>query len=164
MKLQKLILTALLLALCFVTTMTIQIPILGGGYIHPGDGFVLLSGVLLGPGLGFVSAALGSSLADVALGFSAYAPATFIIKGLMALLVGYLVKRDKAKHVILAFSLAEIVMVIGYFGYDWLVVTGNLKTALAGIIWNLAQAVGGVIIGWFLYLALAKTNLMKLNR
>lgn len=159
MKLQKLIMTALLMALIMITTMAVQIPILGGGYIHPGDGFVLMSGLILGPVWGFVSAGVGSALADIALGFTPYAPATLLIKGLMAFLVGHW-KKAHFKWISLAFVLAEIIMVLGYFIYEWFIITGNIKTAMAGIPWNVTQATGGVVIAIFLYIALAKTKII----
>lgn len=160
MNLQKLILTALLMALCLVMTLAVQIPILGGGYIHPGDGFVLLSGVILGPGFGFLAAGIGSALADITLAFTAFAPATFIIKGLMALIVG-LWPRQKPIYLLIGFIIAEALMVLGYFLYEWLIIFGNYQTALAGVPWNLTQAAGGVVIGFLLYLALSKTKLIK---
>lgn len=46
--LKKLILAALFAALSCVATMSIRIPTPGtGGYIHPGDAIVILSGVIL---------------------------------------------------------------------------------------------------------------------
>lgn len=160
MKLKQLILTALLMALCMVTTMAVQIPILGGGYIHPGDCFVLLSGIILGPGYGFLAAGIGSALADITLGFSIFAPATLVIKGLMALIVGFWPSR-KPLLILLSFILAESVMVAGYFVYEWLIIFSNMKTALANIPWNLVQASGGVVIAFPLYLALTKTSIIN---
>ena len=49
-KLKKIVLTALFAALSCVATMSIKLPTPGtGGYIHPGDAMVILSGVVLGP-------------------------------------------------------------------------------------------------------------------
>ncbi len=56
-------------ALTCIATMIIHIPTPGLGYIHFGDGMVLLSGILLGPLYGSLSAGIGSMLADV---FSGY--------------------------------------------------------------------------------------------
>ena len=54
---QKLVLTALFAALTCVATMIIRIPTPGtGGYIHPGDALVILSGIILGPLYGFLAA------------------------------------------------------------------------------------------------------------
>ena len=48
--LKKIVMTALFAALACVATMSIRIPTPGtGGYIHPGDAIVILSGVVLGP-------------------------------------------------------------------------------------------------------------------
>lgn len=58
--------TALFAALACVATMSIRIPTPGtGGYIHPGDAIVILSGVVLGPGYGFLAAGIGSALSDL---------------------------------------------------------------------------------------------------
>ena len=47
--LKKYVLSALFAALCCIATMLIQCPSPTGGYIHLGDGFVILSGIILGP-------------------------------------------------------------------------------------------------------------------
>ena len=60
--LKKLILAALFAALSCVATMSIRIPTPGtGGYIHPGDAIVILSGVILGPIWGFLAGGIGSA-------------------------------------------------------------------------------------------------------
>lgn len=57
--LKKLILAALFAALSCVATMSIRIPTPGtGGYIHPGDAIVILSGVILDLYGDFLQAAL----------------------------------------------------------------------------------------------------------
>ena len=63
---KKLVLSALFMALTCVATMSIRIPTPGtGGYIHPGDAIVILSGALFGPVWGFLIAGIGSCLADL---------------------------------------------------------------------------------------------------
>ena len=57
-KTKKLILSALMAALTCVGTMIIKVPTPTMGYIHPGDGFVLLSGLLLGPLWGALAAGM----------------------------------------------------------------------------------------------------------
>ena len=79
----------MLAALCCVATMIIKIPSPLKGYLNLGDCVVLLSGWLLGPAYGFAAAGIGSALADVFSGYVVYAPATFIIKGIMALIAFY---------------------------------------------------------------------------
>ena len=82
------ILAALLAAFTTVATMIIKIPTPTMGYIHLGDGLVLLCGILLGPGVGAAAAGIGSMFADVFSGYMSYAPATLIIKALTAFVGG----------------------------------------------------------------------------
>ena len=87
---RKLVLAALLAALTAVATMIIRIPTPTQGYIHLGDGMVLICGILLGPGLGALAAGIGSMMADLIGGYMAWVPGTFVIKALTALLGGWL--------------------------------------------------------------------------
>ena len=62
-KLKKIVLTALFAALSCVATMSIKLPTPGtGGYIHPGDAMVILSGVVLGSLRIIRSSTLSSSI------------------------------------------------------------------------------------------------------
>lgn len=67
---RKLVLAALLAALTAVATMIIRIPTPTQGYIHLGDGMVLICGILLGPGLGALAAGIGSMMADLIGGYA----------------------------------------------------------------------------------------------
>ena len=89
---RKIVAASMLAALCCVATMLIKIPSPLKGYINLGDCIVLLSGWLLSPGYGFAAAAIGSALADVFAGYVIYAPATFIIKGVMAIIAYFCFK------------------------------------------------------------------------
>ena len=76
---RKLVLAALLAALTAVATMIIRSPTPTQGYIHLGDGMVLICGILLGPGLGALAAGIGSMMADLIGGYMAWVPGTFAI-------------------------------------------------------------------------------------
>ncbi len=160
------ILTALFAALTFVATSIIKIPTITQGYIHPGDGLVLLSGLLLGPLWGTLAAGVGSALSDILGGYFVYAPATFIIKALSALtavLIFRALTKKETKGSILKVIAAgiggEAVMVFGYFVFEIFMIaivngtnlTAGLAVATAGIIPNVIQGVVGIAISSLLY-------------
>ena len=121
MKLRKLVLAALFAALCTVMTMVIQVPSPMQGYVNLGDCAVLLSAWVLGPWYGGAAAGLGSMLADL-LSYPHYAPGTLVIKFTMAVAAAYIFEAMRERSGKLAAQLiggaaAEIIMVLGYFGY-----------------------------------------------
>lgn len=157
---RKIVLAALLAALTAVATMIIRIPTPTQGYIHLGDGMVLICGILLGPGLGALAAGIGSMMADLIGGYMAWVPGTFAIKALTALFGGWLYHRMAGKdmntitRVILCGIPAEIIMVLGYFVYEvgMEVVMGSSMGAAAaavvlGVPMNIVQGIAGIIVG-----------------
>ena len=89
--LKKIVTAALLAAMTCIATMIIKVPTPTMGYIHLGDGFVLLCGVILGPVTGGLAAGIGSMFSDIFSGYVSWAPATFIIKALTAALAVFVV-------------------------------------------------------------------------
>lgn len=160
-KTKKLVVAALLAALTCVATMIIKIPSPMKGYLNLGDCVVLLCGWILSPGYGFLAAGLGSAMADVLSGYATYAPATFLIKGLMALVAfyGYKMLHNKLGNLtagILSGILAEILMVLGYFVFEG-VLYGFVPSAV-NIPANGIQGAAGVIIGVVLIKVLEKSK------
>ena len=157
--LRKLIFSALFAALCCGATMALRFPTPIGGYIHAGDAVVLLGAFILGHVWGAFAAGLGSFLADLLSGYALYAPASFVVKALVALVAGAILKSEMFKNktvlAVFAGALAELVMVGGYLFYDGVVLKYGLA-ALGDIPSNLIQAVFGVIAGAALYKALEK--------
>ena len=84
----------------------------GIGYANLGDGFILVASFLMGPA-SFFPAAIGSGLADLLAGYPMYIPATFIIKGVMGLAAGLIMKNGivTLPRKIIAFTIAEAIMV-----------------------------------------------------
>lgn len=149
-KVQKVVVAALLSALICVATMVIKIPTPLKGYVNAGDGFILLGAALLSPTYAFLAGGLGSALADILSGYSSYAPATFIIKGLMALVAALIIKKLKERNSkgilkIIPALVAEIIMVLGYFVYEGFLY--GFGPSAVNIIPNLLQGVAGIIIG-----------------
>ncbi|MBR5779182.1 MAG: ECF transporter S component [Clostridia bacterium] len=147
---KRLVTAALLAALTCVATMVIKVPSPLNGYLNLGDCIVLLAGWMLSPALGFLSAGLGSALADVFSGYVTYAIPTFIIKGLMALIAFYgfklLNKRlgDVLSRIISGIS-AEITMILGYYLFEGFLY-GFIPSAV-NIPANAVQGVAGLVLG-----------------
>lgn len=164
-KLFKPVLSALFAAIICVATFVIQIPVtVTGGYVNIGDCFVLLSGIVLGPVYGFFAAGLGSALADIFFGYFTYAPATFIIKGLMALIIGIVFYKRQKKTGILNLLLfgviAEALMVLGYFVYECFVLGYGIGAA-AAIPGNIFQGIFGIAVYILLTMAIEKNAKLK---
>ncbi len=138
---QRLTHCALLSALICLLTMFPRIA-LPSGYVHLGDGLVLLGVSLLGT-WGIPAAAVGSMLADL-LAFPVYAPATFFIKGLMALTAcAALGKTPGLWRRAMAFAAAEMVMLLGYFVFEWVFFPEYALLSLPG---NAVQGIFGIAV------------------
>ncbi|MCD6357007.1 MAG: ECF transporter S component, partial [Thermoproteales archaeon] len=85
---------SLLTALVFVVTagFTVYIPETRG-YFNLGEAAVYISALLLPPLWAALAGGVGSMLADVALGYLHYAPATLVIKGCEGLVASLLLRR-----------------------------------------------------------------------
>ena len=161
-KIRKLVLAALLAALVCVATMVVQIPSPMQGYVNLGDCFVLLSGWLLGPWYGGAAAGIGSMLTDLLYGYGYYAPGTFIIKGLDALVAALIFNAMGRTNVaaIVSGVVGEAIMVVGYFGYAGLLLGKGIGAA-ASIPGNLVQAAMGLVIGFVLLKVTQKTRIAE---
>ena len=142
---KQLTLCGVLAALVFVLTYFPKVPVpVTGGYVHLGDGAIFLAALLLGP-LGIPAAAIGSGLADLIGGYMLYVIPTVIIKGLVALVGWKLYKKGSWVSAVVAFVLAEAVMVLGYFVFGCF--TSGAPAAAAAILPNVKQGVAGVELG-----------------
>ena len=162
---QKIVISSLFAALTCVATILIKIPSPLNGYINLGDGIVLLAAWVLPLPYGVIAAGLGSALADVFSGYFVYAPATFVIKALMAI-VAYSLYKLFAKKIkstvsrIFSGILAEIVMILGYYLFEG--VLYGFVSSLVNIPANAVQAVAGIVIGVALITIFEKQNIIKL--
>lgn len=152
---KKLILAALFAALSCVATMSIRIPTPGtGGYIHPCDAIVILSGVILGPVWGSLAAGIGSCMSDLLGGYLMYVPITFVIKGLVAfcsaLAYEKLGKTQKSRYIgVAAGGLIDMILVAGgYFICEYFMYGVG---AFSSIPANLIQGASGLILSLVLY-------------
>lgn len=162
---RKLTLTALFIALTCVATFIIRIPIVGtGGYIHPGDAFVILSGILLGPLYGALAGGIGSALADLFGGYMIYVPITLIVKAVIAAGVGYIYHHPAAKvhssiiKCILCGVFATIVVALGYLFFEYFLYGAAALTSVPA---NLIQGISGLIISTVLLPFVQKLHVVQ---
>lgn len=149
-KTKRIVMTALMASLVCVATMLIKIPTPMKGYVNIGDCIVLLCGWLLPPWYGFAAAGLGSALADLFSGYITYAPATFVIKGAMALLVFICFKLmskrlGKLPSQIIGGAMAEIFMILGYFVFEGFLY--GFAPSVVNIPANGVQGIVGLVVG-----------------
>lgn len=161
-KTKKMVVAALVAALTCVATMIIKIPSPLKGYLNLGDCMVLLAGWILSPAYAFLAAGIGSALADLLSGYVVYAPATFVIKGLMSLIAyaGYKALHKKLGDFfsrIISGVGAEIMMIFGYFVFEGFMY-GFIPSAV-NIPANGVQGVAGLIIGVVLIKVFEKSKI-----
>lgn len=160
---KELVLTSLMIALVFLAGSIIKVPSLGG-FVHIGDCMVFVSVIVLGKKRGTIASGLGMFLVDVLGGYIYWAPFTLIIKAVMAYIAGSIIEKIDAKknnidkfkkEYIVAFIIAGIFMVIGYFiagtilaGFltDKIGLIQGLILASKDIVGNIIQVTTGIII------------------
>lgn len=160
---------AVLAALTCVATMVVQIPMpLTKGYVNFGDVLVLTSAWLLDSPWGIAAAGIGSAMADLLTGYAYYAPATLIIKALMAVAAFYIAKSFMNSSYmkslvgkIIGGVVAEIIMVAGYYLYA-IILYGDPIAAASSIFGNVIQGAVGLIVGVLLTVALEKARVKKM--
>ena len=162
-KTKKIVTAALMAALSCVATMILKVPSPLKGYINLGDCIVLAAGWLLSPVWGFLAAGLGSALADILSGYVIYGPATFLIKGMMALVAfhGFKLLHNKCNKLfsrIISGIAAEIVMIVGYFVFAGLLY--GFGPAAVNIPANAVQGIAGILIGIILVQIIEKSKIV----
>lgn len=148
-------LTGMLMALTTVATMVIQIPTPTKGYVNLGDTVVNLSAWILGGTYGAVAGGLGSALADIMSGYAIYAPATLIIKALMAWacfrVYGLCSKKsDSIVTRIISAIVSETIMIVGYDIFTGFMYR-SVQTAILAIPEFAIQGVMGATVSVVLY-------------
>lgn len=161
-KIKDIVYISLLAALICVATFMIRIPsVVTNGYVHLGDGLIFIAVILLGGKRGAFAASIGASLADILGGYAHYAIPTFIIKGIMALIMGYIIykmnKESKASWIIGA-VLGSIWQIAAYYVVGSLMV-GSFISTLMDIPGNAVQSGVGIIVAVLFVSAFKKTTI-----
>lgn len=140
----------LMIALVFVCTYLIQIrlPIsLNGGLIHMGNVALFTVALVFGGKRGAIAGAFGMGLFDLVSGWVAWAPFTFVVRGVMGYLIGRLSRGSeniwwKAP---LAIVMGGVWMLGGYYVTEGLLY-GNWIAPVTSIPGNLTQLGLGAVI------------------
>lgn len=156
---------ALMAAMAFVVTYVVQIPVGTKAVLHLGDTIVFTGAVLLGKKKAAFAAAIGMGLFDIYSSYAVWAPFTFIIKGLMAYIAGYIAYRsdyngDKTLNNIIGFIIAGLWMILGYF-IAGRFIYGSFAVAIGDIPGNILQVAGGIVVALPLIKALKKSKVIK---
>ncbi len=155
---KKLSVTGMFAAVIFVMTFFIKIPVTSG-YIHLGDALIYLGSLIIGP-WAILAGAIGEGLADIAGSYVMYAPATVIIKALIAIPFVLIYKKDKNTKLLtvktaLMTVISGFVTVGGYFLADLII---DKAYAVVDVPGNVIQAAGSAVIFILLALAFDKAN------
>lgn len=150
-------LIAITTAIVAVFTIAIRIPTPLGGYVSLCDVAVTFVSYTFGPITGLIAGGLGTALADLAGGFGQWAPVSFVVHGLEALVIALIVraKPDSLIYKIISAAVAIVIVAGGYFLLTGAFLVG-FSAALAEIPANIAQAAVGVVLGLPLSMAVGR--------
>lgn len=164
--------TAMMTAMVMIATTFFKVPN-AMGYIHLGDGFVLLAAIILPKKYACFAGGVGAGLADIYGGYAVWAPWTLVIKIVMVLIVqlffDFLTKRaSNGKHIakiagipfaeLFAYVLAVLWTVSGYYIAQGFI-SGNWIAPVADVPGNVLQAAVGSVIAILVSVTLGKTSL-----
>lgn len=145
MKSKKMIVCSLGIAIVFLMTVILVIPMPGMGYVNFGDSGVLLFASLLNPAAAAFVGGVGSALADIYLGYSQYALFTLIIKGFEGFICAYLFHKLPKKFRLISFVVGILIMIGGYYITD-VILIGNFVAVLPAVQGNLAQGLTCLVL------------------
>lgn len=169
---RKLVINGMMIALVFLVTKFagFTAPF---GYFNLGDAVVMSTAILFGSKTGLVAGAFGSALSDALTpGYLAFAPITFIVKGMEGYVVGLIANSGSEKNntiKIAAVAAGACVMIAGYFLGEVLILGAFDKTysfayAINELVsTNILQGSICAVIGYILSTVLAKSTTLLQN-
>ncbi|KRF51983.1 ECF transporter S component [Peribacillus frigoritolerans] len=167
-KTMDLIITAMLIALVFVSTffLNIKLPIAAnGGLVHLGTAMLFIASILFGPKKAALAGAIGMGLFDIVGGWALWAPITIVARGLQGYIVGKIAWSKGRNGTSIAFNvIATIVSIpfmiaVYYIGEG--ILYGNWIAPLASIPGDLVQNILGIIVAVPVCVALKKVPYFK---
>ena len=145
-------------AIVAVFTIVIRIPVSAtGGYISLVDAGVSFVAYAFGPLTGFIAGGVGTALADILGGYAQWAPISFVVHGVEALVLGLIIRKMGASigtKMLAAISAIAIVS-LGYLLLTSLFLV-TFAEAAAELPYTARQSSAGAVIGLGLYEAVRK--------
>ncbi len=153
----SLAITALLIALVFIGTFAIQIPMpfSQGGLIHAGDLVFFTVCLLFSPRRSAIAGAFGMGLFDLLSPYAIWAPFTFVIRLIMGFVISTVAgKSGKVSRYLLALIVGLPILLGGYYLAE-AILYGNWVSPVRSIPGNLGQwligAAGAIPLSRILY-------------
>ena len=134
--------TALFIALTYVFTafINIRLPVAAnGGLIHLGNVPLFVGAILFGRRVGAIAGGVGMALFDLFSGWTAWAPFTLVIVGLMGYTVGLIAEKSpKFYWYIISMAIACAIKIVGYYIAE-AIIYQNIVVPIGSIPGNLLQ-------------------------
>ncbi len=148
-----LILTSMLVALVFVSTvfLNIKLPITAnGGLVHLGTAMLFIASILFGPKKGALAGAIGMGLFDMVGGWLVWAPITIVARGLQGYLVGKIAwskgRNGNSMGMNITATIISMPFMIAVYYIGEGILYGNWVAPLASIPGDIVQNVLGLLI------------------
>lgn len=164
---KELTIIALLIAIVFVATYLVQIPMpfSQGGVIHVGDVAFMGIALLFGPHIGAIAGGAGMALFDILSPYAIWAPFTLVVRLAMGWLIGTVSHsgksygRDFRKNIVALIASLPI-LIGGYYAAE-AIIYGNWIAPIQSIAGNLGQYTVGVVGGLALNRILGALAMVK---
>lgn len=158
---RTLVYTALFASIVCVATYMIKIPSVNG-YTHLGDCMIFISILILGTRRGALAGGTGAALSDLLGGYTQWIFPTFLIKALMALIMGEITERVFPKYRngwILGAIIGGLFQIVGYTLVK-VMMYGKLMAIVEVPVLTL-QTINGLVIAFVIINLLSKSGVMK---
>lgn len=158
--------SGLLIALVFIATkfINLRLPIsMNGGLIHLGNTMLFMAAIIFGKKKGALAGSVGMALFDMVSGWMAWAPFTFIVRGIMGYVIGSISHSGGRNGNNLLWNIAAILiggiwMICGYYVTE-VVLYGNWISPVTSIPGNVVQIIAGAVLGLPIITTIKKTKL-----
>lgn len=164
-RIMEMVQIALLTAITYISVGYLNVPNGYGGVIHLGDSVIFLAAIMFGTRQAMISGAIGMTMFDAFSPYAVYAPYTFVIKAVMALILGLIAHGGNAKgsswtRNVLGIALAGAWAVAGYYVTE-VIISGSALVPAVSTIGNVIQVAAGGAIALGLVAALRNTSYFK---